>query len=565
MDRTIVAPEELLLDTDLLKLNRNVMIGLAKLSEVVLGTTTQINGLDCTPTSPASMSVLVGAGEIYQVANIDNTPYGTLPADTTHQILKQGIVLDTQTFACPAPTTSGYAIDYLIQVTFTEQDIGTTDRPFYNSADPDGIPPLFLSVNQTRQDLCNVQIKPGTAALAGTQVTPSPDASYVGAWVITVQNGQTTITSDNIVTYQDAPFITMDEAIQPNENLIIGGDFGTNPWQRGTLFTPAIDGTYTADNIRVATIGSCSFELDRNTSFIPSVAQSGVHSNASLEISAEIFSSTHAAGDLYEFRYYVEGYDFQKIAQRPFTLSFWTYTNKPGTYHVWLKNAGFDRSYVIPYQITAANTWEKQVLTVLSTPASGTWNYSNGTGLIISWILANGTSWNTTTTNQWISANLASTSSQTNFMDAFANKFLIDLIKLEAGSVETPFSQGSISDVIQQCERYYEKSYSLDVPAGTIATNSGALTCQISSATADIVGLNAPLRSAKRTDSPSITFYSPVTGAAGYVRNVTQDVDVQVSSVNFTSQNCTGYPTLASAGTAGDIYSAHFTAVDEFP
>lgn len=248
MDRTLVFADELLLNPDLLKLNRNVMVGLAKLSAGILGTNTHINGLDCTPTSPASMQVTVGAGEIYQLMDVDDSTYGTLPADTTHQILKQGIVLDSQNFSCPAPITIGFSINYLIQVKLTEQDTDSASRAFYNTGQPNGVPPNFTTVNQRRQDLCDVQIKTGIASATGTQVTPSPDTGYVGAWVITVAYGQTTITSSSISKYPSAPFIpaTIDELITQAQ---ADARYGQKVQIQDATFIYGIDTSITANTI----------------------------------------------------------------------------------------------------------------------------------------------------------------------------------------------------------------------------------------------------------------------------------------------------------------------------
>ncbi|MHA0110713.1 hypothetical protein ACXYUI_26650, partial [Klebsiella pneumoniae] len=49
--------------------------------------------------------------------------------------------------------------------------------------------------------------KAGISATTGSQVTPSPDSGYVGIAVVTVANGQTTITSGNITAYTSAPSI----------------------------------------------------------------------------------------------------------------------------------------------------------------------------------------------------------------------------------------------------------------------------------------------------------------------------------------------------------------------
>ena len=136
MDRQIVYPGQILPETSLLQMAKDAMIGSAKLAAAMLGTSTIANGFAVTPTGPASLQVVVAPGEIYAMANIDSLAFSTLPADTTHSILKQGILLDGVTLSCPAPTTTGQSINYLVQVTYQDQDSTPVLLPYYNSANP---------------------------------------------------------------------------------------------------------------------------------------------------------------------------------------------------------------------------------------------------------------------------------------------------------------------------------------------------------------------------------------------------------------------------------------------
>src|SRR5271156_3909973 len=122
MDRNIIYPGSIPLDTDLLSVNRNTMIGLGFLAQAVLGTNTVADGLVCQPTSPASMSVVVGAGSITQIGPIDVLAYGSIPADATDQIVKMGINSAPATFSVTAPQSVGQSVNYLIEATFQEAD-----------------------------------------------------------------------------------------------------------------------------------------------------------------------------------------------------------------------------------------------------------------------------------------------------------------------------------------------------------------------------------------------------------------------------------------------------------
>ena len=212
MDRPIVYTQEQARSTDFLFASRSAMIGLSKLAAAILGTSTAVNNLACTPTSPAGLTVNVSQGEIYSMAPVDASQYGVLPADTADTILKQGIVLGTTNFSCPAPTTTGYSINYLIEAIYQDTDTTNVVLPYFNSANPSQ--PLSGQNNSgapqstERQGQCILAIKAGAAAATGSQVTPAPDSGYTALWVVTVANGQTGITSANIAQVPGAPFLT---------------------------------------------------------------------------------------------------------------------------------------------------------------------------------------------------------------------------------------------------------------------------------------------------------------------------------------------------------------------
>ncbi|TBW32618.1 hypothetical protein EYW49_22020 [Siculibacillus lacustris] len=211
MRRQMVYSGQIPLETDLLHTNRDVMIALGFFAQAILGTTTCVDGLACTPTSPASMTVNVAPGSIYAVAAVDDASYSSLAADTTHSILKQGLLYDSAAFALTAPATVGYAINYLIQGTFSEVDGGSTVLPYYNSSNPavawSGPSNSGAAQHTTRTGTLSLSTKAGTAATSGTQTTPSADAGYVPLWVVTVAYGATSISSGNIVVHPNAPFI----------------------------------------------------------------------------------------------------------------------------------------------------------------------------------------------------------------------------------------------------------------------------------------------------------------------------------------------------------------------
>ena len=212
MDRQMVYPGQIPLETDLLNSNKNAMLALAKLCQAVLGTAQTVHGFACTPTSPASMSVVVGPGEVYSLQNVDGSAYSSLAADTAHQIVKQGMVLDPTSLSLTAPSTPGYSVNYLIQVAYTDVDSGNVVLPYYNSANPaqafSGAGNNGQAQPTVRKGAVTLQSKVGVAATTGTQTTPAPDSGFTGLWVVTLANGQAAITTANIGAYSGANSIS---------------------------------------------------------------------------------------------------------------------------------------------------------------------------------------------------------------------------------------------------------------------------------------------------------------------------------------------------------------------
>jgi hypothetical protein len=211
MDRLMVYPGAIPLETDILTTERNVMSALGWALQGYLGTTTVVDGFTCVQTTVASQNVNVTPGQILTLANVDATAFSSLAADTTHQIVKQGLMLNAATFTCASPLTVGFAVNYLIEVAQSDVDGLPVVIPYFNPANPSiawsGPAGAGTTNNTSRQSAAVVQIKAGVAATAGTQVTPTPDAGFTGMFVVTVAYGQTTITSTSISTLATAPFI----------------------------------------------------------------------------------------------------------------------------------------------------------------------------------------------------------------------------------------------------------------------------------------------------------------------------------------------------------------------
>jgi hypothetical protein len=240
MDRQIVYPGAIPLDTDLLSTERNVMVGIGYLAQATLGTNIVADGLTCLPTQPASMTVSIGAGSITQFGDVDILPFGSLPAEPTAPLLRMGTNLYSTSFQLTAPTGAGEAVNYLIEASLLELDATPVVLPYYNAANPsqpysgpggDGLPQ-----NTQRLQQVQLQLKAGAPGTLGSQQTPAVDAGWAGLYVITVQTGQTAVSATNIVQLPSAPFLAwkLPQLSPGTRNLAV--------------FTPTTQRTWTVPN-----------------------------------------------------------------------------------------------------------------------------------------------------------------------------------------------------------------------------------------------------------------------------------------------------------------------------
>ncbi len=211
MDRTIVYPGSIPLDSDLLNTNRNTMIALGALMNAVLGTAPIIDGLSVLATVPQSLAVLVAPGCITSFGGADTTPYGTLPADTLAPIVKMGISHSAIAFSVTPPPTAGQSIIWLAEASFQESDDGAMVLPYYNAAAPTQ---TWLGPNNagtpqptTRSQRAIVRVRAGVAAATGSQAAPNVATGWIGLALVNTDYGQTSIGAADITPYPATPII----------------------------------------------------------------------------------------------------------------------------------------------------------------------------------------------------------------------------------------------------------------------------------------------------------------------------------------------------------------------
>jgi hypothetical protein len=234
MDRVMVYDGALPQTTDILNAGKFALVSDAYQNRAILGTSTVVNGLACAPTVPASLQVTVGVGSIYTLDPTDAAAYADLGIDN-NSIMKQGILDAAVNLTVTPPGTVGFSQVFLVQVILNNVDSGQMVLSYYNSSNPAAPysgPSNSGSSNYTTR-LCKavVALKAGTPATTGTQITPAPDAGYVGLYTITVANGATSVTGGNIVQLPSAPFFPtlpgVPAGVLNSSWVYVGTDTGT--------------------------------------------------------------------------------------------------------------------------------------------------------------------------------------------------------------------------------------------------------------------------------------------------------------------------------------------------
>lgn len=215
MDKRPTYPGAIPLDLDILQPQRNVEIAIGYIMRAAFGAnTTVIDGLTVAQQASPNMTVQVGPGCYITQSTIDTVAsgFGSLTFDGSTPLVKIGINKSpTNMSALTAPPTAGQSQNWLVQASFLEADGSPVVLPYYNASNPaipyTGPANAGTTNNTGRTNTVQLQWKGGTPATTGQQNTPTPDAGWVGVAIVTVANGQSTITNSNITPYSAAPYV----------------------------------------------------------------------------------------------------------------------------------------------------------------------------------------------------------------------------------------------------------------------------------------------------------------------------------------------------------------------
>jgi hypothetical protein len=236
------------------------------------------------------------------------------------------------------------------------------------------------------------------------------------------------------------------------KNKIINGSMQIDQRNAGASVTATTSNLYTVDRFQAVASQSSKYTVQQNAASVtPPVGFTnylGVTSSSAYSV---------LTGDYFSIQQTVEGLNCADLAwgtanAANVTLSFWVRSSLTGTFGGVLKNNGGTRSYPFSYTITAANTWEKETITIAG-DTSGTWLTTNGAGILVNFGLGSGATFSGTA-GAWAAGNFVQPTGSTSVVGTNGATFYITGVQLEKGSTATSFDYRPYGTELSLCQRY---------------------------------------------------------------------------------------------------------------
>jgi len=342
-------------------------------------------------------------------------------------------------------------------------------------------------------------------------------------------------------------------AVTPSVNMknrIINGAMVIDQRNAGASVTPA-NTDYTLDRWRSLLTQSSKYTVQRNAGSVTPPAGFTNYLGVTSSSAYSVVSS-----DYFVQQQFIEGFNTADLAfgtanAKTITVSFWVRSSLTGTFGGSVFNNDGSRCYAFTYTISSASTWEQKSITIAG-DTTGTWNTTNLCGLGICFGLGVGST-NSISAGAWGSTFGYSATGATSVVGTNGATFYITGVQLEVGSTATSFDYRPYGTELALCQRYYQTSYQGSAVGSATTTNAIGFWY---AATSNYGNLVVYLRTTMRSQ-PTVTLYSPVTGASGKMDvNFTGDVNANAQYLSSNAFQAYINNVSVSAGTNTQFHYA---------
>jgi hypothetical protein len=264
-----------------------------------------------------------------------------------------------------------------------------------------------------------------------------------------------TLNGSNGITFNDGSSQTAAASPLGLKNRIINGDMRIDQRNAGaSVSTSAAAVIYTLDRWAYYASQASKFTIQQNAASVTPPAGFTNYLGVTSSSAYSIVSS-----DIFEIRQAIEAYNTSDLVwgtanAKTITLSFWVRSSLTGTFGGALTgNDG--TSYPYTYTISSANTWEQKTITIAG-PTIGTWQTTNGLGILVRFGLGSGSTYSGTA-GSWSSTVYSSATGATSVVGTNGATFYITGVQLEIGTSATPFERRQYGQELALCQRYYYK------------------------------------------------------------------------------------------------------------
>jgi Collagen triple helix repeat (20 copies) len=234
------------------------------------------------------------------------------------------------------------------------------------------------------------------------------------------------------------------------DNRLINGDMRIDQRNNGASGT-ASAGAYTVDRWQYNGAQVAKITWQRSASGLPAFPYylSLISSSAYTSLATDYFyACQYLEADM------VSDFVFGTASAQSVTLPFWAYCTKTGAFSGSIQNYAGTRSYPFSYSIPTASTWTKITLTIPGDTA-GTWVMSGSAGsVVLNFDLGSGANFRGAA-SAWAAGNYLGVTGAQSIINTNAAQLGITGVKLETGSVATPYNRQSLAKSMADCQRYY--------------------------------------------------------------------------------------------------------------